>query len=285
MGSFQFKVDSGKCVGCGRCVKTCSSVILELDENRRPRLIDGVDGVVGWGGCYRCQHCLAVCPQGAISIFGRDPADSVPPGEAATPRQLEALMRNRRACRRYQDREVPREEIDEMLRLLENVPTGSNNQLLEFNVVYRKAEMDKLRKAVRDEAFRLAGEGIYPGQFSKRSWETQVKWEPGRNPGDMFFVNAPHILIIHTLRDKGQWRIDPVLAAAWFDLICASHGLGSIIMSYPVAALSHMPEVEKLLQIPEDHYYCLVLGFGYPEIPFARGVQREGVAKIRELTF
>ena len=76
-----------------------------------------------------------------------------------------------------------------------------------------------------------------------------------------------------------------MLAAAWFDLICASHGLGSIIMSYPVAALSHMPELEKLLQIPGNHYYCLIMGFGYPEFPYARGVQREGTAEIKELTF
>lgn len=285
MSSFEFKVDRNLCIGCGRCVKSCSSTILSFDESGYPVMRKEADGVVGWGGCYRCQHCLAVCPVGAISIFGRDPKNSVLPAEAATPRQLEALMRNRRACRRYLDKNVPREEINEMLRLLENVPTGSNNQLLGFNVVYEKKEMDKFRKMVRAEAFRLAEEGIYPGNFSKRAWEKQVEWEPGRNPGDMFFVNAPHILVIHTLRGKGQWQTDPVLAAAWFDLICASRGLGCIIMSYPVAALSRMPELEKMLQVPEENYYSLILGFGYPEIPYARGVQREGIAQIRELTF
>lgn len=143
MGSFHFKVDEQKCIGCGKCIKMCSSSILKPDERHHPQMVDGVDGVVGWGGCYRCQHCLAVCPQGAISILGRYPEDSVLPSAAATPQQLDALMRNRRACRRYLDKGVPREEIDEMLRLLENVPTGSNNQLLGFNVVYRKSEMDK----------------------------------------------------------------------------------------------------------------------------------------------
>ena len=285
VNGFCFTVDENKCVHCGRCVSSCSSVILSLDEAGLPRMKDGVDGVVGWDGCYRCQHCLAVCPAGAISIFGKDPRDSLLPEEMATPRQLEALMRNRRACRRYQGREVPREEIDQMLQLLENVPTGSNMQTLGFNVVYRKAEMDKFRKLVREEAFRLAERGIYPGNFSKADWQKQLDWEPGRNPGDMFFVNAPHILVIHSQKDRGQWRTDPVLAAAWFDLICACRGLGSIIMSYPVGALSHMPELEKLLRIPENGYYSLILGFGYPEYPYARGVQREGIAQIRELTF
>ena len=285
MKSFHFKANPDQCIHCGRCVASCSSVILYFDEQGVPKMKAEADGIVGWDGCYRCQHCLAVCPTGAISIFDKDPKDSLLPEEGANARQLEALMRNRRACRRYQDREVPREEIDQMLRLLENVRTGSNLKTLCCNVVYRKAEMDKLRKLVREEAFRLAEQGIYPGSFTKSDWEKQLEWEPGRNPGDMFFVNAPHILVIHSQRGRGQWQTDPVLAAAWFDLICASHGLGSIIMSYPVGALSHMPEVEKLLQIPQDRYYSLILGFGYPEYPYARGVQREGIAQIKELTF
>lgn len=285
MESFHFTVDPDKCIRCGRCIQCCSSVILGWGADGLPHMAEWADGVAGWHGCYRCQHCLAVCPAGAVSIFGRRPEDSLTPDQAATPLQLEALMRCRRACRRYQDREVPRGEIDEMLRLLENVPTGSNLQTLGFNVVYRKAEMDKLRRLVRERAMALAEEGIYPGSFSREDFEMQLKWEPGRNPGDMFFVNAPHILVIHSQEGRGQWRVDPVLAAAWFDLICASRGLGCIIMTYPVGALAKMPEVEKLLQVPEGRHYSTIIGFGYPAIPYARGVQREGIAPVKELTF
>lgn len=285
MESFNFKVNPRICNSCGKCIKTCSSAILIFDENHYPKMKEGVDGIIGWGGCYRCQHCLAVCPQGAITIFNKDPENSVLPSESANARQLEALLRNRRACRRYKDQEVPKAVINEILQLLENVPTGSNNQLIEFNVVYEKEEMDKFRKIVRDEAFRLADQGIYPGDFTKRAFDLQVELESLRNPGDMFFVNAPHMLVIHTLKNKGQWKIDPVIATTWFELICATRGLGSIIMTFPVAALSHMLEVEKMLNIPKDHYYCCIIGFGYPEIEYARGVQREGICKINEIKF
>ena len=135
MKSFHFKANPDQCIHCGRCVASCSSVILYFDEQGVPKMKAEADGIVGWDGCYRCQHCLAVCPTGAISIFDKAPKDSLLPEEGANARQMEALMRNRRACRRYQDREVPREEIDQMLRLLENVPTGSNLQTLGFNVV------------------------------------------------------------------------------------------------------------------------------------------------------
>jgi ferredoxin len=283
--SFQFTVEREKCIKCGKCMKTCSSGIIEWGQDGYPQLKEGVDGIVGWSGCYRCQHCLAVCPQGAISMLGKKPENSVLPVEAANAKQLEALMRNRRAIRRYLDKEVPREVIDEMLCLLENVPTGSNNQTLNFQVVYKKEEMDKLRKLVRDRAFELAEQGIYPEGFTKKMFDSQVALEPHRNPGDMFFVNAPHLLIIHSKKDIGLWQIDPVLAMAWFDLICASRGIGSVMLTFPVRAIAKMPDVQALLGISDDRYYCAMMAFGYPEIEYARGVQREGIAVTTELTF
>ena len=41
----------------------------------------------------------------------------------------------------------------------------------------------------------------------------------------------------------------------------------------------------KLLQIPEDHYISLMVGFGYPEIRYARDVQREANGKIKRIVF
>lgn len=38
--------------------------------------------------CWRCQHCLAVCPQGAISIFGKKPEDSLPPAFFSAERRI-----------------------------------------------------------------------------------------------------------------------------------------------------------------------------------------------------
>lgn len=39
-------------------------------------------------------------------------------------------------------------------------------------------------------------------------------------------------------------------------------------------ALENMPEVKALLEIPENHYAGVIIGFGHPEIRYARGAQR-----------
>jgi hypothetical protein len=40
------------------------------------------------------------------------------------------------------------------------------------------------------------------------------------------------------------------------------------------------PEAREMLDIPKDHYTKLIVGFGYPEIPYVRGVQKERKNKI-----
>lgn len=61
--------------------------------------------------------------------------------------------------------------------------------------------------------------------------------------------------------------------AAYFELLANTHGLGTVIMSYYVLR-ELAPEAREMLGIPESHYMKLVVGFGYPEIPNARGVQK-----------
>lgn len=47
-------------------------------------------------------------------------------------------------------------------------------------------------------------------------------------------------------------------------------------MSYSAEVLNELaPAARMMLNIPEDHYMGLIVGFGYPEICYARGVQKE----------
>jgi hypothetical protein len=39
-----------------------------------------------------------------------------------------------------------------------------------------------------------------------------------------------------------------------------------------------------MLGIPDDHYMGLIIGFGYPEIVYARGVKKDRSSKIHRYT-
>ena len=169
MNMTNFRVDYDKCIGCGLCKKVCPGGILHLNTEHKCEM-DKID--FGWNGCWKCEHCLAVCPKGAISIFVKKPEDSISPikPEMAAP-VLDALIMNRHSCRRFLQKDVPAETIDAMLQLIGNAPNGGNMQQVEFTLIDDRAQMDRIRSLAYTEMDRLAAQDVYPEGFDKPSYE------------------------------------------------------------------------------------------------------------------
>ena len=66
-----------------------------------------------------------------------------------------------------------------------------------------------------------------------------------------------------------------LIAGTYFELLCASRGLGAVMLTFPLGALEQMPDIKAMLNIPDNHYIGMMIGFGYPVIKYARGVQRK----------
>lgn len=55
------KIDAGKCVGCGRCVKLCPMKNLDMEKGR----------AVSGDKCTMCYRCVNICPKQAITLIGK----------------------------------------------------------------------------------------------------------------------------------------------------------------------------------------------------------------------
>ncbi|MBD5168924.1 MAG: 4Fe-4S dicluster domain-containing protein [Oscillibacter sp.] len=282
----RFTLDKEKCIKCGQCINTCSGMVLEQGQGGYPEMKPFER--YGWRGCWRCQHCLAVCPAGAISIFGKKPEDSLPPPPPEMGEYMEQLIVNRRSCRRFLDKNVDPEIISGMLAAMSAAPTGGNSCNVEYTVIDDKDRVREIWRSAYSKMDADAKRHIYTHSFSDFYYGKMKESEKTVRKDDLLFCGAPHLFIAHE-RCAGKWaedsKVNCIIATAYFELLCNAHGLGTTIMSYPAEVLNELaPEARAMLNIPKDHYTGLIVGFGYPEIKYARGVQKDRTAKIHRCT-
>ena len=276
----RFHVDISKCIGCGRCVNVCTGMVLKMS--------DGMPVMqpyekFGWSGCWRCQHCIAVCPEGAISIFGKKTSDLPSKPDNIIAEQLERLVSYRRSCRRYLMKNVAPSIIDRIMDAMQQVPSGGNAQQVEYTVIDDMNRLEEIWDIAYARMEENAKRGYYSSGFSSRLYQTMTRSENSLRKDDMLFCGAPHLFVAHQ-KASGKWVSDAIadcnIATAYFELLCNAHGLGTVIMSYAASVLQDVPQARAMLGIPEDHYMNLIVGFGYPEIPYARGVKKDRFSKI-----
>jgi len=65
---FGIRIDAANCVGCRKCEHGCKAMCIDIDNK-----------TVDHSRCVDCWNCLAQCPVGAISLGGKQPAESTKP--------------------------------------------------------------------------------------------------------------------------------------------------------------------------------------------------------------
>jgi hypothetical protein len=100
-----------------------------------------------------------VCPEGAISVLGKRPKDSLPKPDASLGEQMDRLVAYRRSCRRYLKRNVDRKLMDQIVKDMENVPTGGNSMGLEMTIIDDMDELHRIWKYVYDGMEKNAARG------------------------------------------------------------------------------------------------------------------------------
>jgi nitroreductase/NAD-dependent dihydropyrimidine dehydrogenase PreA subunit len=272
-----FMVSEKLCTRCGGCAQDCVTGIIEQDGDTLPSI-----RIENERSCIRCQHCLAVCPPGALSIHDRNPAGSeaLDPDGIPSLESMLRLVRGRRSVRRYRNENVDPGLIQRLLKALANVPTGANRQELTFTVLADGEVMRRLQEQARSS---LAA-GVAK-RISQSDWflENIVPIFLGKGP-DIIFRTAPHALFVSAPREEVSAQVDVVLALAYFELLANTAGLGTVWCGFLKALLEAVPQLKELLGLPPDHFYYPML-FGLPAVRYHRTVQRDDAAVIRIAAF
>lgn len=275
--SLLFVLDTAKCNRCGLCVKDCPVRVITLDANGYPEVQAEREA-----GCIRCQHCLAICPEGAVGIDGKRPENSFPIDADSVPtfEQMDRLVRARRSVRHYRSSDVEPTVIAQLLSSLEHGPTGVNARQLTFTLIEQGSVLAALRTKIFD-AIALAAE---QGQLTERTAFLGKMAERWRDKSqDLIFRGAPHLLVVSAPSSTPCPQQDVALTLAYFELLAQSAGLGTVWCGYLRVVLEALPSLKPLLGLNEtDVYYAML--FGHSAVKYARTVQREGTAKVRRLS-
>ena len=82
-------IDKNKCIKCGACVNDCVVKVLVKDYNDTPYMPQDSEKF-----CINCQHCLAICPEGAVNCNGKT-ASQCSPYDNLCSKYQSALQRSR----------------------------------------------------------------------------------------------------------------------------------------------------------------------------------------------
>ncbi len=276
----EFSVNE-KCIHCGKCVKDCLSKALKFDENKIP--------VLDESKCKKCQHCMAVCPVGALSIMGKNPEDSDLPNNLPDDEQVLNLIKNRRSDRHYKRENLDKETIEKLKNMLNWVPTGVNDHRLHFSFIDDVEVMDEFRDYANGKLLRILSccdkrniilNGITSPVINFATKKFERYKDAFLKGEDIIFRGAPHMVVVSTPADAPCAAIDPVIALSYFELYAQSMGIGTCWCGLAYAVLRIFPELCDHLEIPENYKVGYAMLFGPKDVNYPRATQPENCQMV-----
>jgi nitroreductase/NAD-dependent dihydropyrimidine dehydrogenase PreA subunit len=262
-------IDEQRCKKDRLCAIECPAAIIRLKkDNGFPEMVAG-----GEVSCIRCGHCVAVCPEGALS-HKHSPVEASPPIDpklVLTEQQAMQFLRTRRSVRRYQDKPVEREKIQRLIEIARYAPTGSNTQLVQWLVVDDKSKIHNLAGLTIDYLRCLLQEDPQAGSYASLP-RAVAAWEAGY---DTILRNAPALVVASAPQEAYNGMIDVTLALCYLDLMAPVLGLGTCWAGILQRALRFSPGIKEALGIPAEHPHHFPMMLGYPKVKYHRLPQRK----------
>lgn len=250
------------CVGCGLCAKECYPEYLTMGEEYP---------VLPEQSCMECGHCVAICPNQALSMDGDDVMEAVIPYNAdmmqIEPEHLFQFMQFRRSVRNYKPDAVPREVMTKVLEAGRYSPTGSNAQTVKY-IVLEQEKMHYVKLAAEALWQGVLASGQAPGGIIEKIYQNSC------NGVDKLFHGAPAVILVLDTERRSNYS-NAYIAASRIELMAQSLGLGTCYVGFFLHAMAYNPKIAELLALPEGYQVQAVLAIGYPEDQFMRTAPRK----------
>ncbi|HAL92771.1 MAG TPA: nitroreductase [Verrucomicrobia bacterium] len=251
------QIDAALCTRCGRCAAVCPmGIVAPAGPNVLPFVKD--EDVAR---CLRCGHCEAFCPTQALALNFRLEERPAPPPKARTlpPPDLALHLKSRRSIRRFLPDPVPRETILEILDAARYAPSGTNQQPVQWRVVFDSKAVRKIA-ALTVDWMRLRAKTDDP--LGHLLVQLVAGWDAGF---DVACLGAPHLIVAHVPADNPIAPVDAIIALTHVDILTPAYGLGTCWAGFVSAAAAMHEPLQKELALPAGRNFAYALMLGRPQ--------------------
>ncbi len=259
------KIDESKCKRDGICASECMATIIKLPKDESyPEIAPNWESM-----CMLCGHCVAVCPQGALSheYIPVEDCPTIKTELLINEAQAVQFLRSRRSIRFYQERPVEREKIQRLIEAARYAPTASNSQLVEWLVLSDKdllhkvagMTVDWLRQLLQDKPRMVAATPYLPLLIKA--------WDLGFDP---VLRNAPVLIIATAPKEAMAGQTDLTLALSYLELLAPTMGLGTCWAGLLQMALQDQPSLREVLGVPKGYPHHHPMMLGYTKVKYYR---------------
>lgn len=248
------EVNNELCIGCGLCKNDCP--VNNIYIKNKKSVIKGQD-------CIKCGHCVAICPTGAITMTGFDePSIEFTKQPTLDSNELLIALKARRTIRKFKNKEVPSEVIQQIIEAGRFTPSAKNTQDVSYIVLDKNKEQ---YEEVAVKTFRKIKPIV--SLWMKDAKEVTID-------DNFFFKKAPIVIMVVT-KDK----ISGSFAASNMALMAESYGLGVLYSGFFTEVANHSQKLRRLLNLKSKRRVVATLVIGYPDVKYRRTAQKE-TAKV-----
>jgi nitroreductase/NAD-dependent dihydropyrimidine dehydrogenase PreA subunit len=264
-------IDKGKCIECHRCSDACPVVRFVGFKS----IEDDLAGYI----CLQCGGCVAVCPQGAISIGNLPPA--IPLGEIPSGDHALNLIKTRRSVRDFKDQQVKREDWDRLLEAVRYSPVGHNSQYVDVMVIESPEVLKKISRIGMDLSKktamfinkpifrsifkRMLGDHAF-SVFSKVALFYDQQKEAFDQGLDPILFNAPALMLFLAPETETMGQAEANMAAQTVALYAPALGLGTCYSGVTMVLFSSSnAAIKKVVKVPSKYKVYSALIVGYPK--------------------
>lgn len=284
-------INQDVCNDCGVCGDICPRHIPEtVKKNNTKTTYISTERI---GLCMECGHCVAVCPVDAIHVESLNQEEFAPVQQIDIDGdQFLSFLKQRRSVRRYKDKAVPRESINQIVNAVHSAPTGTGKRTTGVIIIDNQKTLntisglayemyEELEKNLKNPIARF----VIKKKKGKRTLHTlldfvmpgmrwYIRWfREGRS--NEILRDCPALMLFHSPIYEPVGKENCTIAAFHAILMAQIIGIGTCFNDLIPPACNRVPEIRQLLGLPADREVYASITMGYPKYKFKRIVPRE----------